>query len=43
MKAKKNAIWNELLSDFIPFIEENAVTFCVLNQTRKKMGVMFGE
>lgn len=40
---RKNAAFSDLMRDFIQFIEEHKVTFLLLNQERKKHGIMFGD
>lgn len=42
-EAKKNALFSSLISEFITFIDKHNVTFVLLNQTRKQIGVMFGD
>jgi len=42
-EAKKNAIFANLLGEWITFIDEHKVAFVLLNQTKKAMGVMFGD
>lgn len=43
MQAKKNAILSQLMGEFTSFLDANNATFVVLNQGRKKMGVLFGD
>jgi hypothetical protein len=40
---RKNAAFSDLMRDFIQFIEEHKVTFLLLNQERKKHGIVFGD
>mgnify|MGYP003633211591 CR=1 FL=1 len=40
---RKNAAFSDLMRDFIQFIEEQKVTFLLLNQSRTKHGIMFGD
>ena len=42
-EAKKNAIFANMIGEFITFLDEHKATFVLLNQTRKAMNVMFGE
>jgi len=41
--ARKNMEFSQLLGDFVTYLEENNATLCLLNQTRKQMGVVFGD
>lgn len=41
--ARKNMEFSQLIGDFVTFLEENDATFVLLNQTRKQMGVVFGD
>lgn len=43
LQAKKNAIMSQLMGEFTSYINDNKVAFVLLNQGRKKMGVMFGD
>jgi recombination protein RecA len=43
MAAKKNLLFNQLLGEFIGFINKHDVTFVLLNQMKKKLGVVFGD
>jgi len=43
LAAKKNALFSELISDFIPFVGNYDVSFVLINQIRQKMNVMFGD
>lgn len=40
---RKNARFSDLMRDFIDFIEKEKVMFVLLNQLRKKHGIMFGD
>jgi len=42
-EAKKNALFNQLLGEFITFLEENNTTLIILNQLKEKLGVVFGD
>lgn len=43
MSAKKNAVFAELIRDYINFYSKYSVAFVLINQTRVKMGMMFGD
>lgn len=42
-EAKKNAAFSSQIAEFITFLDEHKATLVLLNQTRKDMGVMFGD
>lgn len=42
-EAKKNAVLASIIGEFITFLDENKATLVLLNQTRKAMGVVFGD
>jgi len=42
-EAKKNALFSNLMGEFLGFIEETNTTFILLNQLKKKIGVVFGD
>ena len=42
-EAKKNAEYSTIMGDFITFLDDYAVTLVMLNQLKKKMGVVFGD
>lgn len=43
LQAKKNALLSQFLGEFTTFCEEHNAIFVLVNQGRRKMGVMFGD
>ena len=43
LAAKKNGLFSSLLGEFCQFIKKHKATWLLLNQTRKAMGLMFGD
>ncbi len=41
-EAKKNALFSNLIGEFVSFLRDNEATFIMLNQLKKQIGVMFG-
>lgn len=42
-EAKKNALFSNLIGEFITFMRETDTTFVLLNQLKKQIGVIFGD
>lgn len=42
-EAKKNALFSSIISEFTTFLADHDATLVLLNQTRKQMGVVFGD
>ena len=42
-EAKKNALFSSIIAEFTTFLADNDATLVLLNQTRKQMGVVFGD
>lgn len=42
-EAKKNALFSSIISEFTTYLSDHKATLVLLNQTRKQMGVVFGD
>lgn len=42
-EAKKNALFSNLIGEFVSFLRDTEATFVMLNQLKKQIGVMFGD
>lgn len=42
-EAKKNALFSNLIGEFVSFLRDNDATFILLNQLKKQIGVVFGD
>lgn len=42
-EAKKNALFSSIISEFTTYLADNDATLVLLNQTRKQIGVVFGD
>jgi len=42
-EAKKNALFSNLIGEFISFMRETDTTFVLLNQLKRQIGVVFGD